>query len=84
MRARRRALTAVYSALMPASRISFWYFCTSAALKAANWSGGIAEVVREVSAKYFAPEKQSIVVVGDPAAVGAQLKQFGEFTVTDK
>ncbi len=40
--------------------------------------------VREVSAKYFAPEKQSIVVVGDPAAVGAQLKQFGEFTVTDK
>ena len=40
--------------------------------------------VREVSAKYFAPEKQSIVVVGDPAAVGEQLKQFGEFTVTDK
>ena len=38
--------------------------------------------VREVSAKYFAPEKQSIVVVGDPAAVGEQLKQFGEFTVT--
>lgn len=40
--------------------------------------------VREVSAKYFAPEKQSIVVVGDPAAVGEQLKQFGSFTVTDK
>ena len=40
--------------------------------------------VREVSAKYFAPEKQSIVVVGDPAAVGEQLKQFGEFTVSDK
>ena len=40
--------------------------------------------VRAVSAKYFAPEKQSIVVVGDPAAVGEQLKQFGEFTVTDK
>lgn len=40
--------------------------------------------VRDVSAKYFAPEKQSIVVVGDPAAVGEQLKQFGEFTVRDK
>lgn len=40
--------------------------------------------VREVSAKYFAPEKQAIVVVGDPAAVGEQLKQFGEFTVSDK
>ena len=40
--------------------------------------------VREVSAKYFAPEKQSIVVVGDPAAVGEQLKQFGEFSVSDK
>lgn len=40
--------------------------------------------VRAVSAKYFAPEKQSIVVVGDPAAVGEQLKQFGKFTVTDK
>jgi len=40
--------------------------------------------VRDVSKKYFAPEKQSIVVVGDPAAVGEQLKQFGEFTVTDK
>lgn len=40
--------------------------------------------VRDVSKKYFAPEKQAIVVVGDPAAVGEQLKQFGEFTVTDK
>ena len=40
--------------------------------------------VRDVSKKYFAPEKQSIVVVGDPAAVGEQLKQFGEFTVSDK
>ena len=40
--------------------------------------------VRAVSAKYFAPEKQSIVVVGDPAAVGEQLKKFGEFAVTDK
>jgi predicted Zn-dependent peptidase len=42
------------------------------------------EQVREVSQKYFAPEKQSIVVVGDPKAVGEQLKAFGEFTVTDK
>jgi len=42
------------------------------------------EQVRDVSRKYFAPEKQSIVVVGDPKAVGEQLKAFGEFTVTDK
>ncbi len=40
--------------------------------------------VRDVSKKYFVPEKQAIVVVGDPAAVGEQLKQFGEFTVTDR
>lgn len=40
--------------------------------------------VRDVSKKYFAPEKQSIVVVGDPKAVGEQLKAFGTFTVTDK
>lgn len=42
------------------------------------------EQVRDVSKKYFAPEKQSIVVVGDSKSVGEQLKQFGEFTVTDK
>lgn len=42
------------------------------------------EQVRDVSRKYFDPEKQSIVVVGDPKAVGEQLKAFGEFTVTDK
>jgi predicted Zn-dependent peptidase len=42
------------------------------------------EQVRDVSKKYFAPEAQSIVVVGDPAAVGEQLKQFGTFTVSDK
>lgn len=42
------------------------------------------EQVRDVSKKYFAPENQSIVVVGDQAAVGEQLKKFGEFTVTDK
>ncbi|MDB5791223.1 MAG: zinc protease, partial [Massilia sp.] len=40
--------------------------------------------VRDVSKKYFAPEAQSIVVVGDPGAVGAQLKPFGEFTVREK
>ena len=40
--------------------------------------------VRDVSKKYFAPEKQSIVVVGDPAAVSEQLKPFGEFTVSEK
>lgn len=42
------------------------------------------EQVRDVSRKYFAPEKQSIVVVGDRKAVGEQLKAFGEFTVMDK
>ncbi|WP_296949737.1 pitrilysin family protein [uncultured Massilia sp.] len=42
------------------------------------------EQVRDVSKKYFAADKQSIVVVGDPKAVGEQLKAFGEFTVTDK
>jgi zinc protease len=42
------------------------------------------EQVRDVSKKYFAPEQQSIVVVGDKGAVGEQLKAFGEFTVTDK
>jgi predicted Zn-dependent peptidase len=42
------------------------------------------EQVRDVARKYFAPEKQSIVVVGDKAAVGEQLKAFGEFVVKDK
>jgi predicted Zn-dependent peptidase len=42
------------------------------------------EQVRDVSKKYFAPENQTIVVVGDSKAVGEQLKAFGEFTVTDK
>lgn len=40
--------------------------------------------VRDVSKKYFAPESQSIVVVGDPKAVSEQLKAFGEFTVSEK
>jgi predicted Zn-dependent peptidase len=42
------------------------------------------EQVRDVSKKYFAPENQSIVVVGDSKSVGEQLKGFGDFTVTDK
>lgn len=42
------------------------------------------EQVREVSKKYFNPENQSIVVVGDSKSVGEQLKAFGDFTVTDK
>lgn len=42
------------------------------------------EQVRDVSKKYFAPEKQSIVVVGDKGAVADQLKAFGEFTVSEK
>lgn len=39
--------------------------------------------VREMGKKYFAPERQSIIVVGDPAAIAPQLKEFGEFA-TDK
>ncbi len=42
------------------------------------------EQVRSIGKKYFAPENQSIVVVGDKAQVGEQLKAFGEFTVSDK
>jgi zinc protease len=42
------------------------------------------EQVREMGKKYFAPENQSVIVVGDPAAVAAQLKEVGEFTVSDK
>lgn len=40
--------------------------------------------VRAIGKKYFAPERQSIVVVGDKAAVSDQLKPFGEFVVSDK
>lgn len=43
-----------------------------------------AEQVREMGKKYFAPETQSIVVVGDQKAIADQLKEFGDFTVTDK
>ena len=42
------------------------------------------EQVRAIGKKYFAPENQSIVVVGDKAAVAEQLKTFGDFVVTDK
>ena len=40
--------------------------------------------VRAMGKKYFAPERQAIVVVGDSKAVGSQLKEFGDFTVQDK
>ncbi|CUI04413.1 M16 family metallopeptidase [Massilia antarctica] len=40
--------------------------------------------VREMGKKYFAPELQSVIVVGDNAAVAEQLKQYGEFTVQQK
>lgn len=43
-----------------------------------------AEQVRDMGKKYFSPETQSIVVVGSKDAVGEQLKEYGEFTVTDK
>lgn len=40
-----------------------------------------AAQVQAMGRKYFAPEAQSLVVVGDPAAVGEQLKSFGEFSL---
>jgi zinc protease len=43
-----------------------------------------AEQVREIGKKYFAPERQSVIVVGDRAEMGEQLKAFGDFVVTDK
>jgi zinc protease len=43
-----------------------------------------AEQVRDAGKKYFAPEAQSIVVVGDNAAIGEQLKAYGTFTVSEK
>jgi zinc protease len=39
-----------------------------------------AEQVRAIGQRYFNPDEQSLVVVGDPAAIGEQLKAFGEFT----
>ncbi|MCZ8076375.1 MAG: pitrilysin family protein [Paucibacter sp.] len=41
-----------------------------------------AEQVREIGKKYFSPETQSLIVVGDPNAVTEQLKEFGEFRVS--
>jgi zinc protease len=38
-----------------------------------------AEQVRTAAAKYFAPDSQSIVVVGDKAAIADQLKALGDF-----
>ncbi len=40
-----------------------------------------AEQVREIGKKYFSPETQSLVVVGDSAAISEQLKAFGDFKV---
>ncbi len=70
-----------------------------AATLAGNWLAGLppeflgnfvpaiqkvtAEQVRDMGKKYFTPENQSIVIVGDPGAISAQLKEYGEF-VTDK
>ena len=42
------------------------------------------EQVRDMGKKYFNPEAQSIVVVGDSKSIAEQLKPYGEFTVTDK
>jgi len=42
------------------------------------------EQVRTVAKKYFAPERQSIIVVGDPSKLDEQLKPYGEFTVLEK
>jgi zinc protease len=39
-----------------------------------------AEQVREMGRRYFDPKTQSIVVVGDKAAVADELKPFGAFT----
>ena len=38
-----------------------------------------AEQVREMGKKYFSPETQSIVVVGDGSKISEQLKPYGEF-----
>ncbi|KLD63708.1 M16 family metallopeptidase [Dyella japonica] len=39
-----------------------------------------AEQVQAMGRKYFAPEKQSIILVGDPKAIDPQLKAIGSFT----
>jgi predicted Zn-dependent peptidase len=53
----------------------------------ADYLGRFVPLVRQVTAaqvlamgrKYFAPQDQSIVVVGDKAALAEQLKAYGEF-----
>ncbi len=39
-----------------------------------------AEQVQAMAAKYFAPERQTIIVVGDGGAISEQLADWGEFT----
>lgn len=39
--------------------------------------------VQEMAAKYFAPERQSIIVVGDRESVAPQLEPWGEFRPAD-
>ncbi len=43
-----------------------------------------AEQVRDMGKKYFSPESQSIIVVGDQASITEQLKEYGDFTVSAK
>ncbi len=43
-----------------------------------------AEQVRDMGKKYFSPESQSIIVVGDKASITEQLKEYGDFTVSAK
>ncbi len=43
-----------------------------------------AAQVEKVSATYYAPEKQSVIVVGDAAAVSNQLAPFGTFEKRDR
>ncbi len=43
-----------------------------------------AAEVKAMGQKYFAPEKQSIIVVGDRAQIAEQLKPFGDFALAEK
>lgn len=42
-----------------------------------------AAEVQAMAAKYFAPERQSIVIVGDGGAISGQLAEWGEFTAVE-
>ena len=42
-----------------------------------------AAQVQAMAAKYFAPERQSIIVVGDGSAIGDQLSEWGEFRTVE-